>query len=187
MVATDKLTAEDFWARYGDSETCYELVRGQVVDAVPHSSLHGDIAALISSSVASFVRQHELAQHHLGRVKVEAHYRLGEHTLRVPDVSFVSAEHQAQIGDPTKFVPFAPDLAIEIISPSETHTAVRDKIEDYRAAGTAVMWLVYPDTRSVDVHDLQAGRIVRFGPQDTLTLEAVLPGFSLALKQIFPD
>ncbi len=182
MVATDKLTAEEFWTRYGDSETRCELLRGEVVATVSHGSYHGDIAALITSSLASHVRQH-----HLGRVKVEAHYRLGEHTLRVPDVSFVSAEHQALIDDPTKFVPFAPDLAIEIISPSETHTAVRDKIEDYRAAGTAMMWLVYPNSRGVDVHDLQAGRIGHFGPEDTLVLEAVLPGFRLALKQIFPD
>lgn len=183
MVAVDRLvTVEAFWTQYGDSEVRYELIQGEVVETVLHGSLHGDIAALLTSSLASHVRQH-----HLGRVKVEAHYRLGEHTLRVPDVSFVSAEHQARIDDPTKFVPFAPDLAIEIISPSETHTAVRDKIEDYRAAGTVMMWLVYPDARSVDVHDLQAGRIVHFGPEDTLTLEAVLPGFSLALKQIFPD
>ena len=183
MVATDKLiTVEDFWTRYADSEVRYELVRGEVVETASHGSFHGDVVALITSSLASFVRQHNL-----GRVKVEAHYRLDDHTLRVPDVSFVSAEHQAQIEDPTRFVPFAPDLAIEIISPSETHTTVRAKLEDYRAAGTAVMWLVYPDARSVDVHYLQAGRIVRFGPDETLTLEAVLPGFNLSLKHIFPE
>ena len=182
MVATDKLiTVEDFWTRHADSEVRYELVRGEITATVPHSSIHSDIAALIAGFLAPYVRQHNL-----GRVKVEAHYRLDAHTLRVPDVSFVSAEHQAQIEDPTKFVPFAPDLAIEIISPSETHTTVRAKLEDYRAAGTVVMWLVYPDARSVDVHYLQAGRIVHFGPDDTLTLEAVLPGFSLPLNAIFP-
>lgn len=183
MVATHKLiTAEDFWTRYADSEVRYELVRGEVVEVMAPNSLHSDIAALLTAQLVPYVMAH-----HLGRVKVEAHYRLDAHTLRVPDVSFVSAERQAQIEDPTRFVPFAPDLAIEIISPSETHTTVRAKIEDYRAAGTAIMWLVYPDTRSVDVHYLQAGRIVRFGPDDTLTLEAVLPGFSLPLKHIFPE
>ncbi len=145
-------------------------------------SRHSDIAAFIIEFLAPYVREHDL-----GRVKIEAHYQLGEQTMRVPDVSFLSHERQAQIPDVNKFIPFAPELAIKIVSPSETHTAVRDRINDYRAAGTAMMWLVYPDTKSVDVYDLQGGRIVRFGPEDTLRLEAVLPGFELPLRQIFGE
>ncbi len=183
MTVRDKLlTADEFWAQYADSEARYELRRGEVVEAMTPGSLHSDIAALITAQLVSYVTARDL-----GRVKVEAHYQLSADTVRVAGVSFVSSERQAQIDDPAKFAPFAPDLVIEIISPSETYAAVRDKINDYRAAGSAVMWLVYPDLREIEARYLQQGRITRFGPDDTLHLEAALPGFTLPLKEIFLD
>ncbi len=185
MSAIEKtLTVEEFWAQYADARL--ELVRGQVdlpqggEDATMTNAEHGKIAALLVAAMVPFVRQHNL-----GWVRVEAHYQLNDDTLRVPDVSFLSTAREAQITDPSRYIPFAPELVIEIISSSETHRLIRDKISDYRAAGTTIMWLVYPDTRSVEVFYLQQDRIERFSEADTLRLASVLPDFALPLHEIF--
>lgn len=182
--AQQVMTVAEFWAQYADERV--ELIRGEVVEKMPNAE-HGKIALLIGM----YLMQYAL-ERNLGWGRVETKFRLSEHVSRIPDVSFVTAASEAQITDPTQPVPFPPEMAIEINSrgnmlPGETIRTVRDKMDDYRAAGTEVLWLVYPDSRAVEVHYLQEDRLARFGYEDTLQLEAVLPGFALPLSNIFVD
>ena len=74
------------------------------------------------------------------------------HRVRGPDAYYVSAERGPSDGAPEGFWIIAPDLAVEVVSPSETVEEVRQKIHDYLAAGTRLVWTVYPRTREVVVH-----------------------------------
>ncbi|MBN1966293.1 MAG: Uma2 family endonuclease [Anaerolineae bacterium] len=180
MSVVDKpqlMTEEEFEDRYADERV--ELIRGEVVAVVPNAE-HGKIAVLIAFYLTQFALQRML-----GWARVETKYRLSEQVWRIPDVSFLTTAREAQIPDPRKNIPFAPEMAIEIISPSETITGVREKMADYRVAGTDILWLVYPDTQEIEVHYLQENRHVRFGAGDTLRLETVLPGFELPLANVF--
>ncbi len=180
MVVTEKLlTVEEFWAQYAD--TRYELVKGVPVEMPPVSSEHGDIAATIAALLFSYLREHGL-----GRVKVETGYRLEEDTLRGPDISFVSREREAQIADPRKYVPFAPDLAVEVVSPDESAATVHDKIDDYIRAGVCLIWVIYPSRRQIVVHHPDRTAQI-LTAEDTLTGGEVIPGFAIPVKAVFGE
>jgi Uma2 family endonuclease len=98
-------------------------------------------------------------------------------------VSLVKAE---RLPDrlPRGFFPGAPDLAVEVVSPGDTAAYLESKIQDYLGGGAQRVWVVYPDTRSVVVHQPN-GTARRYGADDTLTDEELLPGFSLPLEELF--
>ena len=79
----------------------------------------------------------------------------------------------------------APDLAIEVLSPSDTAEAMRCKMKQYFAAGARAVWLVYPESREVEVWESASGQARVQGEKDTLTQDSLLPGFSLAVNAIF--
>lgn len=86
--------------------------------------------------------------------------------------------------------PVAPDLAVEVISDSETAKSVRQKVHDYLEAGTQVVWTVYPEDKLVEVHRLNdAGTLLTdtYRVGDTLTGGNVLPDFAVAIQAIFPE
>jgi len=81
----------------------------------------------------------------------EAGYRLARNpdTVRAPDVSFVSRERIPADGVPEGFWNIAPDLAVEVISPSEQPDDVQDNVIDYLAVGTRIVWVIYPLTKTL--------------------------------------
>lgn len=104
-------------------------------------------------------------------------------TVRAPDLAFVS---KARL--PTERVTgwgtVIPDLVVEVVSPSDRATEVREKVEDWLRAGVRLVWVVYPSVRTVDVY--RPGSDVRvLGEADVLEGEDVVPGFSLPVRQIF--
>ena len=105
-------------------------------------------------------------------------------TVLVPDAAFIRAERLAPDWDRSKFVPLPPDLAVEVISPSDTYQAVADKITLYLDAGTRIVWIVNPRNHVVTVHvPDKPPRELRVG--DVLDGGGVLPGFELPLADIF--
>ena len=105
-------------------------------------------------------------------------------TVREPDVSFVTAE-RLKGQDLDAFFEGAPDLAVEVLSPSNTAAEMRDKIADYFGAGCRVVWIVDPLRRSIVVHRPDAGPTI-LAEDDTLKEEELLPGFSLVVREVFP-
>jgi len=104
----------------------------------------------------------------------------------VPDVAFVSADRIPPPAEESGFWSLAPDIAIEIISPSETANAVQDKVQDYLIAGVRLIWLVYPATKTV-VEYQSATRIRQLSIDDSLTGGEVIPGFNYPLKDLFRE
>jgi Uma2 family endonuclease len=106
------------------------------------------------------------------------------HTVRVPDVSFVRAGRLPKEGVRHGLLQFAPDLAIEVRSPSETASELAEKLDDYRACGTLLIWVVDPARRSVAVYAINAPvRWLHEG--DTLDGGEAIPGFSCVVSEIF--
>ncbi len=172
------VTAEELFhhpdARY------HELVRGEPRVSEPPGGRHGMIAGSLVAHLSNHVERFRL-----GTVLVEAGYVLqrAPDTVRGPDISFVSRERLAPERIPEQFIPGAPDLAVEILSPSSRWSEVEERIADYFAAGARLVWVVDPGERRVIVrYPDRPPRVVAAG--DLLDGEDVLPGFALAAAEI---
>lgn len=173
------LTAEDLWRMPRDGRR-YELVRGKLVEMTPVGPRHGRIALRLARRLDEFVEAHRL-----GYVMVETGFCLAcqPDTVRAPDVSFLSVKRLPP-EDHEGFVPGAPDLAVEVISPTERDADVQDKVMDYLTHGTQLVWVVRPRQRTVTVYRPD-GTVRVLQETDTLEGEAVIPGFTLPLKTLF--
>lgn len=112
-------------------------------------------------------------------------FKLGTNpdTVRAPDAAFVRADRVPPDGLPPGFWPGAPDLAVEVVSASNTFAEMLEKSQQYLDAGTRLVWLVEPVPRRVTV--FQLGERPRFlAADDVLDGGNVLPGFRLLLSEI---
>ena len=178
------LTANQFYDFCCKNEGRYELVRGEVVKLSPVNDEHSGIAVNIGTAFNNYSRRYGF-----GQAGVEAGYMLltGPDTVRGPDVSFrlvPRSERRQSVG----FLPGAPDIAVEVISPSNTAAAVARKVAEYLAAGSRRVWVAYPATRTasrrVIIHHPN-GTAITYTGNDVITDEDLVPGFSLPLSEIF--
>ncbi|MBI4339512.1 MAG: Uma2 family endonuclease [Chloroflexi bacterium] len=173
------LTVEDFYRLYSGKEGHYELVEGEVVKMAPPGFQHGEIALKIGSLLLAHAQQHRL-----GRVGVEAGFILGPGTVRGPDVAFVRQERIPAGGGPQAFFNGPPDLAVEVVSPSDTAAQIEMKVHDYLRSGVAQVWVAYPEGKRVHVYT-KDGKALRYESGDALPGGDLLPGFSVAVREIF--
>jgi len=147
---------------------------------------HGIIGTNISAELYSFLKGKSL-----GRATASsAEYRFKNKAKnnrkleRQPDIAFVRQEHL-----PTRFrsyPDFAPDMAIEIVSPNDKTYETEARIQDYQQAGVRLVWIVNPFSRTVDVYRLKEGvKLQRFVEGENLDGEEILPGFKLLVNTIF--
>jgi Uma2 family endonuclease len=173
-------TDEAFMALCGD-EHHYELVDGELVTMGNSGMEHGYVACILVSALTVFVRQHRL-----GAVcDSSTAFTLKNGNKRSPDLSFVSRERLAGLRRPPRgFFPGAPDLVVEILSPGNTVAEMHEKIEEYFENGTQLLWTIHPDEKyGLVYHGPEPDRFLRIG--DNLDGEAVVPGFSLAMAELF--
>ena len=181
VVQTKPVTAEEF-ERFvmlpENAERLFELVGGEIVEVVSNSE-SSELGALMIILLGSFVRPRGL-----GRITgADGGYIIsGERYL--PDCAYISKAKQPKRSR-VAYNPTPPDLAVEVLSPSNTPTEMRIKIVNYLRAGVLV-WVVDPDLQRVEVYAPdQPPRIL--GLTDTLDGGSVLPGFTLAVKDIFSE
>lgn len=148
----------------------------------PAGAAHGGYAMDLGSRIASHVRENGL-----GRVfAAETGFVLSDETstVRAPDVAFVAAERLPPAGLPAGYLPFAPDLAVEIASPSNRASDLEQTVLDFLDAGTRLLRVVDPDTRTVTVYRSRDDvRVRRAG--EALDGEDVLPGFRIEVATVF--
>ena len=176
------VTAEQFLELEGREKfPRYELVQGEVVEMAPPGGIHGGIAASLTIALGSYLRQNNL-----GRVVVETGYRIQRDpdTVRSPDVSFITADRLPPGGLPRGFIEGPPDVAVEVVSPSDTANEVEAKVHDYLRAGTRRVWVIYYGTRRVLAY-FEDGSVKWYQEGDTLKDEEVLPGFLLPVSELF--
>jgi Uma2 family endonuclease len=179
-VAHQVLTAEELWL-LPIADTRRELVRGEVIETMPPGGRHGAIAVILAMILRLWAQKGVG-----GYVGVEAGYILSRQpdTVRGPDVSYIRADRLPVTGIPEGFWTIAPDLAVEIVSPSETADEVREKVRDFLNAGTPLVWTVYSRTQEVIVHTPD-GVARTYGSTDRLEYPDVLPGFSCTVAELF--
>lgn len=184
VVKHDKrlMTVEELWELPEKPGVNFELVKGVPIEMPGTGGLHALIVGAVYEVLSTFVREHDL-----GAVFGDnTAYVLARNPdlLRIPDVSFVSWERLPEEGVPEGFLPGAPDLAVEVVSPNDRAEDVHDKILEYLEAGSQLVWVLWPVRRSVAVHD-QSGLTRELGPEDELDGGEVLPGFSVRVSKLF--
>jgi Uma2 family endonuclease len=177
VVATKTLLTVEQFEQLPDDGMRHELDEGELISMPSPFGQHGKIQSETSSILRNFVRPRSL-----GLVFVETGFRLSTDTVRAPDVSFIRAERASALDLKRRFE-CAPDLAIEIISPSETATEIAHKVRQYLHAGAAV-WVVYPDDRTVHVFETSRDARV-LEADDLLEAPSLLPGFSILVNELF--
>jgi Uma2 family endonuclease len=176
MSATTTLkTAEDLYLMGEDSR--FELIAGVLHPVSPPSKPHGRIVLNIASPLWAYNQRHRL-----GTVYTETGFTLERDpdTVFGPDIAFVCAG-----GPPEEegFSPIAPDLVVEVVSPSDRRSKIEDRVRRYLATGFAIVVIVWSRSRTVDIHDANDSRTLREG--DELADLSVLPGFRLPVSDIF--
>lgn len=180
MAADTKtlITAEQF-QRMSFPDERVELSDGELIRMAPAGFEHGRVAVTIAHLLKVFVDKHALGT----VVGSDAGFRLNEQTVRAPDVGFVCRERVEQQGTMEAFWPGAPDLAVEVVSPDDSATEVRKKIKEYFAAGTQLVWVVYPRLREVHVYRGPKEMEV-LAASDMLSGDNLLPGFSISVESL---
>ncbi len=181
LAGSGLLTIEEF-ERLPDEAARLELVRGQVVREPPAGFEHGGIGVQIATLLHTFVREHGL-----GKVlAAETGFVLFDDppTVRAPDVAFVARDRLP--ADPRGFARMAPDLAVEIVSPSNTVPDIQGKVIDYLDAGTKLVWVVEPRGRTVTVYRSREEIRILTSEQEIDGGE-VLPGFRTPVSEFFAD
>lgn len=184
MVLQERLyTVEEFWeiAQGAENELRrLELDEGVIVEIPESSPTNPVIAGLVITALNIYI-----VPRRLGYVtSPDGGFRLGERKVRQPDAAFVSRN---RIDHLPKHFEVAPDLAVEIVSPNED---VLKKVNEYLRAGTGMVWAVYADEKQVYVFTPNEDGSLRgqpFGVEDTLSAGEVLPGFTLPVRNIFPE
>lgn len=174
-------TAEDLLA-LADDENRYELVRGELIMMTPASARHGKFASRLDRALGGYVEEHELGEVYTAEPGFELEAE--PPTVRAPDVAFVRRERIPPEGEPDGFWAIAPDLVIEIISPSETAQAIHEKVADYLRAGTQLLWLIYPASQAA-MEYLPPMDARRLTVEDDLNGGDVVPGFRYPLRRLF--
>lgn len=181
MVPPPGLATEKDLLRIIDSEDrICELVDGVLVEK-PMGYFESQLAMLLGYFIRSYLEEHDL-----GIVLGEAGtLRILADQIRVPDVAFISWRHFPGRVLPAEPVPaIAPDLAIEVLSKSNTKREMERKLDDYFAAGVELVWFIDPTLRVAEVYESRnERRIVLL--DDSLSGGKILPGFELPLKQLF--
>jgi Uma2 family endonuclease len=157
-----------------------ELSHGLVVREPRPGALHGRVVVNVFLGLHDYV-----LAHNLGSVEIEAGFRLsGEATVRGPDVAFISSA-RLPVEIPTGFWPFAPDLAIEVASPSNSLSHIQQKVLDYFEGGTRLVWVIDPQSRTALAYD-STSDVTLLREHDTLTGGEVVPGFEIRLSALLP-
>ena len=182
MTTTQQiLTADDLW-RMPDDGMRHELIRGELTVMSPAGSEHGRI-----SMRSAFLLEAHAREGKLGEVLVSKPGFLiarDPDTVRAPDVAFVSKKRIPPAGLPKAYALFAPDIAVEVLSPSDAQEDVEEKIGQWLQAGAGLVWVVNPRGRTVTVHRRgRDPRILREG--NVLDGEDVCQGFSVRVGELF--
>jgi Uma2 family endonuclease len=178
LVAIQRVTIDEFAEM--PREGIWELVDGEPIELSPAAGRSGWISATIVALLANHVRQCGLGW----AFSAETGFVLFDdrQTVRSPDAAVVLRNRLVEL--PDSFVPMAPDLAVEVLSPSDRMADALGKVAMYLQAGTPLVWLVNPATRTVVVFRSEMDPVTLAG-SETLDGGDVLPGFSVPVAEIF--
>ena len=180
-IAHKPVTAEEL-LMMPDNGQRTELLRGEVRYMAPAGNIHGKIAIKVGSRLLQYVEDNGLGTVYAA----ETGFKISSDpdTVRAPDVAFVSRERVEEIGDVEGFWPGAPDLVVEVVSPSDLYTEVEEKVLSWLEAGSRMVLVVDSGNKTVSVRLHQSEvRILTEG--DKLQGGDVVPGWELPVAEVF--
>jgi Uma2 family endonuclease len=181
LITADELLVMPRRDEHGN-QCRFELVRGELRTMSLAKPLHGIICARVNSKLTGFVEEHDLGE----TFGAETGFLLERDpdTVLGPDAAFVSHERLADAEDFEKYFPFAPDLAVEVLSPGNTVREMNEKVAMYFAAGARAVWVFNPKKKTAAMYNSPSDVRV-LSEHDTLEGGEVLPGFKLELSKLF--
>ena len=182
MATSAKLMTADELLEVRDDGSRYELIEGELVELVPPGAAHGFVASNAGATLREFVRPRRLG----AMFAAETGFVISTDpdTVRAPDAAFVASDRLPEGGLPLTYLRMAPDLVVEVVSPSDTASDVHCKVCAWLNAGCRLVWVIYPETRSVTVYrSIEDVRIL--ASDDALDGTPVLDGFSIRVSELF--
>ena len=178
MTMTKIWTVEEV-ERLPDDDLRYALIEGMLYRMPPTKPRHGRVTSLANRHLGTFIEQHGL-----GALFDQSGFILARDpdVLLGPDLAFVRKDRLPADEDAYPFL--APDLVVEVVSPSQTGPSVEEKTEIYLGAGVRLVWALDPVRRTVRVRRPD-GTDRLLGEHDALDGEDVLPGFQIPVARLF--
>ena len=155
----------------------YEYVKGELVPVPPTSAEHGRISTNLFLPLGVYVRENQLGDVYMP----DTGFTVGERIM-IPDIAFISRERIP--ADMSKAFPIPPDLAVEVVSRTDALHRVEEKAFAYLEAGTQLVWVLKPVSKTVTVYRSETN-IILLTRDDTLTGEEIIKGFSCQVAELF--
>lgn len=182
MATTNAPITDDDLLRLPRDGRKYELVDG-AIRVSPAGTRHGQISLRLGARLLAFVEPRGLG--HV--LESSTGFRLPGGNLRCPDVSYVSRGRFGPGGRlPSGFAELAPDIAVEVLSPSDDVRQVLDKLGEYLRAGVQLVWLIDPVAERAAAYRSSTA-VLELGLDDELDGADVLPGFRCSLRELLAD
>ncbi len=185
-----RVTLDEYLELLDDSG--YEVIDGELIPMTPQGLSSSDVAHTLYDSLREFVVLGKL-----GRVRMEAAFALDVEPKSgwvkgslVPDVAFVSTEkvrEQKEKHSQENVFRVPPDLAVEVVSPTDGFSDMERKVKRYLSYGVPVVWLIDPQNRFVRVYSPDQPEGHTLAESETLTGAPVLPGWSMQLSDLFAE
>jgi Uma2 family endonuclease len=158
-----------------DDGNLHELDAGELVAMPPRGFTHGRVQAAVLEALSRSLDR--------GIALGRCGFRLAPDVVLAPDAAFIREERRAQMaGD--RYCEFGPDLAVEILSPDDNAARLQRKIAKYLAAGTSIVWVLDPDSVTVQVYQ-KPGIFRTLTADDLIDAPELLPGFSIPVRALF--
>jgi Uma2 family endonuclease len=176
MQLASPLTIDDFEKLPDELAYYHELVDGELVDVSGNTPNHNGLRDLLIAMLLPFVKEHKL-----GRVVGEQEYQFDKNA-HGPDVTFVVPERAKLFNGKLRVQRFVPDLAIEIVSESDTFAKLLKKVERYRRCGTQEAWIIDIDSRRAFVFSSERDANL---DENQNFQSSLIPGFSIRIGDLF--
>ena len=184
MTTARKLLTADELLELPDDGKRYELVRGELIEMPPPGIKHTVVTGRIGRRLGNFVEERGLD--FIDGPEAAAYFEQEPDTVRAADYALISRERiPDQLPDRGYVFGAVPDLVVEVISPGHRETTVANRVRMWLDAGVRLALVAYIATREIVAHHAD-GTMQRFGMEDTLTCEPLLPSFACPVADIFP-
>jgi Uma2 family endonuclease len=194
-MRSHSLEEHDFAAGHVEETTPEQLLvmeegaRFELIDGKLKERNMGAVSSLVAANVISLLRLY-VHQHKLGRVfATDCGYQIfpdKPNQVRYPDASFIAKGRLPEDKTPGGHVRISPDLAVEAVSPNDTAEEVEAKRIAFLRAGVRLLWVIYPESRSVHIYR-KGGAAAALEESDDLSGEDVVPGFACKVADLFAD
>ncbi len=183
MSTKARLTSEDLW-RISPTDHLIELINGEIVEMPPAGCRHGELIIKLGRRLLEQAERSGIGKVVGGETGFVLNLPYDHERVRGADVAFISNDRLPGGKLPEKFLRGAPDLAVEILSPSDSADDIQQKVQDYIKGGARIVWVISPQAKCATVYRPDgSARLVR--ENESLCGEDVLPGLSIALPELF--